>query len=235
MIPQYSLKDLIFYFLKLGTWGFGGPVALVGYMHHDLVENKKWISEDDYKEGLALSQLAPGPLAAQLSIYLGYVHYRILGATLAGLAFVLPSFLMVIVIGYAYVLYGGLPLMQAVFYGVGAAVIGIIAIGSYKLTTKSIGKDKLLWGIFIVLAISTFITEEEIVWVILLAGIAVWFVKAPPKWFNASANGMFPILLVQLQPIATESKLWEIAWFFTKAGAFVFGSGLAIVPFYMEV
>jgi chromate transporter len=231
MAQTYSLKDLIIYFLKLGTWGFGGPVALVGYMHRDLVENKKWISEDDYKEGLALSQLAPGPLAAQLSIYLGYIHYRILGATLAGLAFVLPSFLMVLIIGYAYVLYGGLPWMQAVFYGVGAAVIGIIAIGSYKLTTKSIGKDKLLWGIFIVLAISTFISEEEILWVILLAGVTVWFMKAPPKWFSSGANGMFPIFLVQLQPIASESKLWEIAWFFTKAGAFVFGSGLAIVPF----
>jgi chromate transporter len=231
MTPQYTLKDLIIYFLKLGTWGFGGPVALVGYMHRDLVEDKKWISEDDYKEGLALSQLAPGPLAAQLSIYLGYVHYRLLGATLVGIAFVLPSFLMVLGIGYAYVSYGGLPWMQAVFYGVGAAVIGIIALGSYKLTTKSIGKDKLLWAIFIVLAITTFITEEEILWVILLAGVAVWFAKAPPKWLSSGANGMFPAVLLQLQPVATESKLWEIAWFFTKAGAFVFGSGLAIVPF----
>ncbi|HEU5291318.1 MAG TPA: chromate transporter [Cyclobacteriaceae bacterium] len=230
-MPSYSLKDLIIYFLKLGTWGFGGPVALVGYMHRDLVENKKWISEDDYKEGLALSQLAPGPLAAQLAIYLGYAHYRIMGATLAGIAFVLPSFLMVLAIGYAYVSYGGLPWMQAVFYGVGAAVIGIIAIGSYKLTAKSIGKDKLLWAIFIVLAVITFITEEEILWIILLAGVAVWFAKAPPTWLSSGANGIFPAMLVQLQPLATESKLWEIAWFFTKAGAFVFGSGLAIVPF----
>src|SRR3954467_5054616 len=172
MNKVYSLRDLIIYFLKLGTWGFGGPVALVGYMHRDLVENKKWISEDDYKEGMALSQLAPGPLAAQLSIYLGYVHYRILGATLVGLAFVIPSFLMVLGIGYAYVAFGGLPWMQAVFYGVGASVIGIIAIGSYKLTTKSIGKDKLLWTIFIVLAVATFVTEKEILWLILLGGFA---------------------------------------------------------------
>jgi chromate transporter len=229
--PGYSLRDLIIYFLKLGTWGFGGPVALVGYMHRDLVEHKKWITDDDYREGLALSQLAPGPLAAQLSIYIGFVHYRILGATLAGFAFVLPSFLMVLIIGYAYVEYGGLPWMQAIFYGVGAAVIGIIAIGSYKLTTKSIGKDKLLWAIFIVLAITTFITEQEILWLILLGGMAVWFAKAPPKWLSPAANGILPVILLQLQPIATESKLWQIAWFFTKAGAFVFGSGLAIVPF----
>jgi chromate transporter len=229
--PKYSLKDLIIYFLKLGTWGFGGPVALVGYMHRDLVDDRKWISEEDYKEGLALSQLAPGPLAAQLSIYIGYVHYRILGATLVGIAFVIPSFLMVLAIGYAYVAYGGLPWMQAVFYGVGAAVIGIIVIGSYKLTTKSIGKDKLMWSIFIVLAIATFITEQEILWLILLGGFVVWFTKAPPKWLGTSANGILPTMLLQLQPVATQSKLIEIAWFFTKAGAFVFGSGLAIVPF----
>jgi len=229
--PKYSLRELIVYFLKLGTWGFGGPVALVGYMHRDLVENKTWITEDDYKEGLALSQLAPGPLAAQLSIYLGYVHYKILGATLVGIAFVLPSFLMVLVIGYTYVLYGGLPWMQAIFYGVGSAVIGIIAIGSYRLTIKSIRSDKLLWIIFLVLAVTTFVTEEEILWVILLAGIVVWFVKAPPKWINSAAHGILPMILLQLPPVATESKLWQIAWFFTKAGAFVFGSGLAIVPF----
>lgn len=228
--PKYSLKELIVYYLKLGTWGFGGPVALVGYMHRDLVDEKKWITEEDYKEGLALSQLAPGPLAAQLAIYIGYVHYRVLGATLAGVAFVLPSFLMVLGIGYAYISYGGLPWMQAVFYGVGAAVIGIIAIGSYKLTTKSIGKDSLLWIIFFVLAISTFITEQEILWLIILGGFAVWFIKARPNWLS-SANAITPTLLLQIQPIATESKLWQIAWFFTKAGAFVFGSGLAIVPF----
>lgn len=229
--PKYTLRQLILYYLKLGTLGFGGPVALVGYMHRDLVDERKWISEEDYKEGLALSQLAPGPLAAQLAIYIGYVHYGILGATLAGIAFVIPSFIMVLGIGYAYMAYGGLPWMQAIFYGVGAAVIGIIAIGSYKLTTKSIGKDKLMWVIFIVLAITTFITEQEILWLILLGGFAVWFAKAPPKWLSTSANGMLPTILLQLQAIATEQELIKIAWFFTKAGAFVFGSGLAIVPF----
>ena len=120
--------------------GFGGPVALVGYMHRDLVERRKWISEEDYKEGLALAQLAPGPLAAQLGIYIGFVHYRILGATLCGLAFIIPSFIMVVLLGIAYKLFGGLPWMQAIFYGVGAAVIGIIIMSSYKLTIKSVSK-----------------------------------------------------------------------------------------------
>jgi chromate transporter len=230
MQVAYKLKDLCLYFLKLGAMGFGGPVALVGYMHRDLVEKRKWISEEDYKEGLALAQLAPGPLAAQLSIYLGYVHYRIVGATLVGLAFVLPSFLMVIGIGYAYVKAGGLPWMQAVFYGIGAAVIGIISISSYKLSKKSLGKNWLLWGIAVVLAIATFITEREILWLILAGGVVTWL-------YNASAGtktkALFisPVLLQITTSITLNEKLTQIGWFFFKAGAFVFGSGLAIVPF----
>ena len=228
---NYSLKDLTVYFLKLGTIGFGGPVALVGYMHRDLVENRKWITEEDYREGLALAQLAPGPLAAQLAIYLGYVHYHILGATLAGIAFVIPSFIMVLVLGWAYVNAGGLPWMQAVFYGIGAAVIGIIAVGSYKLSKKSLRGEWLLWIIATVLAVTTFITEKEILWLILLAGIVVWFYKAPPKFLGKQTLFLSPILLQVTASAASNEKLTQIGWFFLKAGAFVFGSGLAIVPF----
>jgi len=230
--PGYRLASLIYYFLKLGTTGFGGPVALVGYMHRDLVEKKKWISEEAYKEGLALAQLAPGPLAAQLAIYIGYVDYKIIGATLAGLAFVLPSFIMVVAIGYAYVELGGLPWMQSVFYGVGAAVIGIIAVSSYKLTKKTIGKDGLLWIIFLVLAAVTSLTESENIWLILAAGFVVWFVKSPPKFLNTTNSILFlPVLLQITNPITSNERLTQLWWFFLKAGALVFGSGLAIVPF----
>ncbi|MFI5130269.1 MAG: chromate transporter [Chitinophagales bacterium] len=232
MKTSYSLRELSLYFLKLGTIGFGGPVALVGYMHRDLVEKRKWISEEAYKEGLALAQLAPGPLAAQLAIYIGYVDYKIIGSTLAGLSFVLPSFFMVIAIGYAYVELGGLPWMQAVFYGVGAAVIGIVAVSSYKLTKKTIGKDWLLGIIFTVLAIVTFLTEAENIWLVLAAGFVAWFVKAPPKFLSANHSIFFsPVLLQITNVISSNEKLVQIWWFFLKAGAFVFGSGLAIVPF----
>ena len=227
----YRLKELALYFLKLGTTGFGGPVALVGYMHRDLVEKRKWIADEDYKEGLALAQLAPGPLAAQLAIYLGYVHYKIVGATLAGIAFVLPSFLMVLGLGYAYVKSGGLPWMQAVFYGIGSAVIGIIAISSYKLSKKSLGKDWLLWSIAFVLAISTFITEKEILWLILLCGVIVWLYRVPPRFSSTNIFFLSPILLQISSVVSSSEKLTQIGWFFFKAGAFVFGSGLAIVPF----
>ncbi|MCC6838980.1 MAG: chromate transporter [Flavobacteriales bacterium] len=230
--PAYTLAALARYFLRLGTIGFGGPVALVGYMHRDLVETRRWITEDDYREGLALSQLAPGPLAAQLSIYLGFVHYRILGATVAGLAFVLPSFLMVLAIGAAYVHFGGLPWMQAVIYGVGAAVIGIIAISSYKLTKKTVGKDRLMGSIFLLLAATTFITEKEIIGLILLSGVVVWMMRSPPRFVrSAGAWAPLPLSVLAMGAATTSGKLGQIAWFFSKAGAFVFGSGLAIVPF----
>ena len=230
----YGLSELVLYFLKLGTIGFGGPVALVGYMHRDLVEQRKWISEGEYKEGLTLAQLMPGPLAAQLAIYLGYVHYGVLGATLVGVTFVLPSFLMVVVLGWAYVAFGGISWMQAVFYGVGASVIGIITISAYKLTQKTIGANRLLWVIYLVSAAMTIITESESVWLFLGAGLIVWAVRTSPwKKSSGTAAGLaFPILAIGPAAKASLSELLtQIAIFFTKAGAFVFGSGLAIVPF----
>jgi chromate transporter len=232
--PRYTLWQLVAYMLGLGTWGFGGPVALVGYMYRDLVEKRQWITESDYKEGMAIAQLMPGPLAAQLAIYLGFVHYRLTGATLVGLAFVLPSFFMVIAIGMAYVSYGGIGWMQAVFYGVGAAVIGIIAMSSYKLTTKNIGKDKLLWGIFIFSAAVTIATQSEDIWIFLGAGVLVWLYRVPPSWLipKGKIHAMAaPLAAMFALDTIDPVKLAKIATYFTYAGSFVFGSGLAIVPF----
>lgn len=233
--PSCTLQQLILYFLRLGSIGFGGPVALVGYMRRDLVERKNWITDEDYKEGLALAQLAPGPLAAQLAIYIGYVQYKILGATLAGIAFVLPSFLMVIGLGWLYLHFGGLKWMQAVFYGVGACVIGIIAMSAYKLTYRTIGRDRLLWVIYLTAATLTVITRTENVFFFLGAGILVWLVKSPPKIVNRKGKVyIFALPLFVALTIGTftiSDTLWNIFMFFCKAGSFVFGSGLAIVPF----
>lgn len=234
-VPTYTLGQLVRYMLRLGTIGFGGPVALAGYMHRDLVERLGWISEEDYKEGIALAQLAPGPMAAQLAIYLGYVHFRVLGATLVGIAFVVPSFLMVVALGWAYAHFGGLSWMQAVFYGVGAAVVGIIAMSAYKLTKKTVGSDKLLWAIFLTLAAVTFVTESEIAWLFIAAGVIGWLRRAPPKWLTKGnvhglAAGYLPAMSGLLSGVDLP-LLGQIGLFFAKAGAFVFGSGLAIVPF----
>jgi chromate transporter len=236
--PAYSLWQMTAYALRLGALGFGGPVALVGYMHRDLVEQRKWISEADYKEGLTLAQLMPGPLAAQLAMYLGYVHYGVLGATLVGIAFVLPSFLMVIALGWAYVTYDGLAWMQSVFYGVGASVIGIILLSAIKLTRKTIGKDWLLWLIYLASAAVTVVTESEMITLFLGAGLLFWLVRKPPAIRprpQGNTAALLPILPASGLSAWTDSSQWpvlvQILAFFTKAGAFVFGSGLAIVPF----
>ncbi len=235
-----SLWQLARYFFKLGTSGFGGPVALVGYMHQDLVERRAWITEADYQEGLALAQLSPGPLAAQLAMYLGYVRARTLGATVVGLAFIWPSFLMVVALGWLYTCYGGLSWMQAVFYGVGASVIGIIAHSASKLTIRTIGRDGLLWGIYLVTAAMTILTQSEQVLLFLAAGVLVWLVKAPPRslwkhWSKGKTRvvSFSPLPLAALLAVGgtTGGTLWALFIFFAAAGAFVFGSGLAIIPF----
>jgi chromate transporter len=218
------MNQLLAYFLYLGSLGFGGPVALVGYMQRDLVERRGWFSKDEYMKSLALSQLAPGPLAAQLAICLGYIHSRLLGATLVALAFILPSFVMTLAISWAYVRFGGLTWMLAAFYGVGATVIAIIALAAFKLARLTMAKDRLQWAIFAVMALVTAWTESEILWLFLLSGVVAVVAQAPPAWLRRSAPAC-------LAAAVTPDVLAQILWFFTKAGAFVFGSGLAIVPF----
>jgi len=225
---QVSFTRFVGYFLRLGTIGFGGPIALAGHMQQDLVDERRWVSKEDYLEGLALAQLAPGPLAAQLAIYLGYVRAGVLGATAVGVAFVLPSFLMVLALSAAYVRFGGLAWMQGMFYGIGAAVIGIIARSAFKLTKLTLGKDKLLWGIFAVLAISTAWTSQEIIWLFLLAGIISLLIKSFPR--TVRARSAVPLLFT-VGTVGVSGSLLGLFFYFAKAGMFVFGSGLAVVPF----
>jgi len=213
--------DLARYFLRLGALGFGGPIALVGHMHRDLVEGRDWFTEAEYREGMALAQLSPGPLAAQLCFYLGYLRGGIAGSALSGLAFVLPSFVMVVGLGWAYVRFGGLSWMQAVFYGVGAAVIGLISRSAYGLTRKTIGRDPLFWAVFVAVALGTALTGSEPVSLILAGGALVWLVRTPPAAFRRGGT----------LPEAGSVLLLQLLGFFTYAGSFVFGSGLAIVPF----
>lgn len=223
--PQVSLAKFALYFLKLGCIGFGGPIALVGYMQKDLVEERKWISQEDYLNGLAFSQLAPGPLAAQMAMYLGFVRAGFVGATIVGAAFILPSFLMVLGIGKAYVSFGGTRIISALFYGIGAAVVAIIARAATKLVKTSIKKDKLLWAIFLILGITTAVTEKEIVWLFLTAGLLVMIARTDLSSFKRQTSMFF------MPPAGILSTTGPLFLFFLKSSLFVFGSGLAIVPF----
>jgi len=233
------LWDFLLYFLRLGTLGFGGPIALAGYMQRDLVERRRWISKRDYLEGLALAQLAPGPLAAQLAIYLGWLRARVLGATLVAAAFILPSFFMVLVISAFYVRYGGLPWMQSAFYGIGAAVIAIIARSAVKLVKLTLARDRLLWALFAVSMLATAWTESEIIWLFLGSGVVALLVRFPPRWGAPTTGALLPMIgganvslaVTVAAAIPSWPLLGRLAMYFAEAGALVFGSGLAIVPF----
>jgi chromate transporter len=234
-LAPVSLPRFVSYFLKLGTFGFGGPIALAGHMQKDLVEDRRWVSKQDYLEGLAFSQLSPGPLAAQLAMYLGWLRAGIVGATAVGIAFILPSFLMVLALAALYLHYGSLPWIQGMFYGIGAAVIAIIVRSAIKLVRTTVGKDWLLWTIFAVLAITTGWTKSEIIWLFVLCGFIAMVVKAPPFLSARPTSLMFSgglnPLLAGIHGVAAGTTVVSLSLFFLKAGAFVFGSGLAIVPF----
>jgi chromate transporter len=222
-----SLFQVASYFGWLGTTGFGGPIALTGRMQRDLVDERRWFSHDEFLEALALAQLAPGPLAAQLAIYLGYLRAGTLGATVVGFLFIVPSFLMVCAIAVAYKEYAGLPWVQAAFYGIGPAAIAVIANAASKLTVSVVGRDRLLWTILLILAATTAILEREIMWLFLAAGLLTLLVRRR----QIGSGGLANCLLVAGSLAAPGGASLSLFLFFAKASLFVFGSGLAIVPF----
>lgn len=221
-MASLSRRRIGAYFFGLGASGFGGPVVLVERMHRELVEERGWISEAEYRDGVALAQIAPGPLAAQLCFYLGWVRGGLAGAVLSGTAFVLPSFGIVLGLGWAYLRFGGLPWMQAAFYGVGAAVIGLIARSALRLAGKTLARDPLGWAIFLPIGAVTALTGREPVGLILLAAVLAIVVRAPPAWLTGSGL---------VREAGSVLLLLQLFGFFAYAGSFVFGSGLAIVPF----
>jgi len=222
------------YFLRLGTLGFGGPIALTAAMQRDLVERRRWVTRDDFLEGLALAQLAPGPLAAQLAMYLGWLEAGTRGATVVALAFILPSFAMVLVLAVLYVRFGGLPWMQGVFHGVGPAAIAMIVRGAVKLVRTTVGGDAQLWLIFAVNALVTGWTGQEVIWVFVSSGLLLMLLRSRASTPRPALLGLAPIapwLVTGLAGAGSGATLAKVAPYFAAAGTFVFGSGLAIVPF----
>jgi chromate transporter len=233
-----SLRALALYFLRLGAWGFGGPIALVGYMQRDLVEQRRWYTEQEFQQGLAVGQTMPGPLAAQVAMWLGFLHAGARGAMAVAVPFVLPPFVFVTVVAVLYAEYQGLAWVHAVFLGVGPAVLAIIAIAAYKLARSTNKTDPVLWAIAAILCAVTAIAGAEIVWLFLLAGAfgAVYYggglATGRGTGTATSVSPLGPLAVVQgLAWTGSGASLASLAWFFFKAGAFTFGSGLAAVPF----
>lgn len=220
------LRVLARYLLKLGTVGFGGPIALVGYMQRDLVDRLHVVTENEFKDAVAFAQVAPGPLAAQVAMYCGWLRGRVLGATVAAILFVLPSFAMVLGLSFLYLRYNGLPWMQGAFYGIGAAVIAIILRSAAKLTRATLSSDWTLWGIAIANALATVWQSAEVVPLILAGGVVMVAIRSRVD------NGLTRALLVGgVGALPSLPPVVQLFVYFAKAGLVVFGSGLAIVPF----
>lgn len=230
-MKNYSLKNLTLYFLTLGFIGFGGSIALAHTMQEDLVKKRKWITQEEFTHGLTLSQLAPGPLATQLAMYIGFTMFKTLGATLAGIAFVLPSFLMVLAISVVYSHFGNLSFLQSALYGIGAAVIGIIASSGYSLTKQNMKRKVLLWIIFSFVFLFTLITHATNVVIFIIAGMLPLLVyhkekvRLPKLWGFAITSPSAALNIITAFPLV------KIFLFFLVAGSIAFGGGLAIVPF----
>jgi chromate transporter len=235
-LQPVSLWQLVRYFLRLGAFGFGGPIALAGYMQRDLVP-RRWITGEEYVQGLAFSQMMPGPLAAQLAMWIGYIRYGVLGASLVGIVFILPTYLLVVVISVLYVAYNGLPVVQALFYGIGPVVIAIVALSAVRLARATVGSEKRMWVIFGIVAIITITARAEIALLFVIAGIigiALYAPRKRNKTPGAGVSGLMALSFSGGMGAATLPLLLALGAFFVKASAFTFGSGLAIVPFLHE-
>ena len=235
-LRPFSLGDLVRYFLSLGTFGFGGPIATVGYMQRDLVDKRRWYSESDLLDGIALGQTTPGPLAAQVVMWTGFLKRGVLGAFLTAAAFILPSFVAVLVIAVLYVEFEGLALVRALFYGIAPGVMAIIATAAFRLGRTTNRAEVRLWAISALVFAVTVLTESEIAYLFILSGLAMIAIEAPPRIFKRAAAGFagvasLPTLIAGGAGLGTTVSL---ALYFLKAGALIFGSGLAIVPFLRE-
>lgn len=230
--PSFTFEKLIKYFLKLGSIGFGGPLALVGYMRTDLTEKYAWMKREDFLNGLALSSLCPGPIATQLAIYIGWFYGRILGATLAFFAFTLPAFSMILTLAIAYTHYGDVAWVHAAFYGVSACVISIVIRHAYKLSKMIVAKEYWLWGVFILNIILSLATSLPMYWALLLSGVFVLSIKSFPRSLFLSSI-ILPTWL-NIESLSQNHLLGKVFLYFAWAGTVVFGSGYAIIPFIHE-
>jgi chromate transporter len=234
---EVSFASYLRYFLHLGTFGFGGPIATVGYMQRDLVERRNWLDRDDFLNGVALGQTMPGPLAAQVAMWVGYLRRGALGAFLVSVAFIVPSFIAVLTVAFFYVRFNGLDWVQGLFYGIAPGVMAIIAIAAVKLARLTDGRDARLWSITIVIGLVTAISGTEVAILFIAAGLLMIALEAPPRLFRRDrpiAAALPPLARSVLIGTATSGTLVALGLFFLKAGAFIFGSGLAIVPFLRE-
>jgi chromate transporter len=226
------MTELALYFLRLGFLGFGGPVALVGQMERELVNDKKWLTKEQMRESIAICQSLPGPLAIQVGIYIAWLRCGFWGAWLGGWCFILPNFLIVAGLGALYVYFGDLPPVTAIFYGVSPAVIALILHSCYRLAKLGM-EDRVQWAIAAVCLAVTVILQAEVALLFIASGIiGILYYGNIFKRTPATLPAVIvPAAAAPIAPVATASNLGKLFLFFLKAGSLTFGSGLVIVPF----
>jgi chromate transporter len=233
---RLPIRDLVKYFLRLGVLGFGGPVALVGQMERELVGDKKWLTKDEMREGIAVCQSLPGPLAIQVGIWISYIRGGFWGAWAGGWAFILPNFIIVACLAALYVHFGGLSPVRAIFYGVSPAVIALILHSCYRLTKLGM-KDWIEWALAAAAFVITVAVQAEVALVFLGCGIVglLYYGSLFRRRASASTTRFFvfgvPLAVAGAAPSSIGTLLGELLAFFLKAGSLTFGSGLVIVPF----
>ncbi|PYO51526.1 MAG: chromate transporter [Candidatus Rokuibacteriota bacterium] len=233
---RVSIRDLVRYFLRLGLLGFGGPVALVGQMERELVGEKKWLTKDEMREGIAVCQSLPGPLAIQVGIWVSYIRGGFWGAWAGGWAFILPNFIIVAALGALYVYYGGLSPVKAIFYGVSPAVIALILHSCYRLTKLGM-KDWLEWALAAAAFVITVAVQAEVALVFIGCGVVglLYYGSLFRGRASAPTTRVFlfgvPLAVAGAAPSSVATLLGQLLAFFLKAGSLTFGSGLVIVPF----
>ena len=231
---RVPLRDLVFYYLRLGAIGFGGPVALVGQMEKELVEERQWLTKEEFREGVAVCQSLPGPLAIQVGIFISYIRGGFWGAWAGGWAFILPNFLFVAAAGALYVYFGDLPPVKAIFYGVSPAVIALIFYSCSRLVKLGM-EDRLQWIVAAACFIVTVALQAEVALLFVISGAIgiAYYGTIFRRWWRAPTLPLLAALPAKATAgaAATGSILSQLVVFFLKAGSLTFGSGLVIVPF----
>jgi len=232
---RVPIRELVKYYLRLGLLGFGGPVALVGQMEREMVGERKWLTKDEMREGIAVCQSLPGPLAIQVGIWISYIRGGFWGAWAGGWAFILPNFIIVAALGALYVRLEGLPAVAAIFYGVSPAVIALILYSCYRLTKLGM-KDWLEWALAAAAFVITVAVQAEVALVFVGCGIAglLYYGSVARSRKAASTTSLMvgvPLVASGTAQGGLGAMLGKLLTFFLKAGSLTFGSGLVIVPF----
>jgi chromate transporter len=230
------------YFFTLGSLGFGGPVALMNHMRRGLVEERHWLTEKEFDDGLAIAAICPGPIAFQLAIYCGYLRFGYLGGASVAFFFPLTPFLLVVTLAHFYQQFSSTWQLRAIFYGVSPVVVALIARACWHLGRKTLRRSVLQWALFLAAAALSLsaLPKLELTAIFLTAGFigALAFVPRPaPALTEPGSPARSPspkgggALLPAVAALPWSGTNAQIFAVFFKAGFFMFGSGLAVVPF----